>query len=71
MMTNEQVDEIENKLRQAQNLVEECGAAICGERGEKAASLWDIMTSAANVIGDIIHELYVIRPEALNDDHRK
>lgn len=64
MMTHEQVDKIENKLRQAQNLIEECGAEICGERGEKAVPLWNIMTIAANGIGDIIHELYVLRPEA-------
>ena len=64
MMTNEQVNEMEDKLRKAQNLIEECGAEICGERGEKAASIWNILTIASNGIGDIIHELYVLRPEA-------
>lgn len=62
-MTNEQVNEIENKLCKAQKLIEECGAEICGERGEKASALWNIMTIAANGIGDIVHELYALRPE--------
>ena len=64
MMTHEQVDEIENKLRQAQKLVEECGAAICDERENGAPDTWDRMTATANDIGDIIHELYVLRPAA-------
>ena len=51
MMTNEQVDEIENKLRQAQNLIEECGA------------VWNLLTSMANDVGDTICSLWRLRPE--------
>lgn len=64
MMTNEQVNEIENKLRQAQKLVEECGAAICDERGGGAPEAWNRMTSTANDIGDIICGLWRLRKEA-------
>lgn len=64
MMTHEQCDAIEEKLRQAQNLVEECGAAICEERGEGAPEAWNRMTSTANDIGDIICGLWRLRPEA-------
>ena len=62
MMTHEQVDEIENKLRQAQNLVEECGAAICDERENGAPDTWNHLTSTANDIGDIICGLWRLRP---------
>jgi hypothetical protein len=64
MMTHEQVDEIENKLRQAQNLVEECGSAICDERENGAPDTWNRLTSTANDIGDIICGLWMLRPEA-------
>ena len=62
-MTNEQIDAIEDKLRQAQNIVEECGAAICGEGGEHASMLWNALTSMSNEIGDAIHEMWRLRPE--------
>ena len=62
-MTHEQVDDIENKLRAAQNIIEECGAAICEERGENASKLWNSLTSMSNEIGDAIHEMWRLRPE--------
>lgn len=62
-MTHEQVDAIENKLRDAQNLVEECGDAICGERGYHASLLWNALTSLSNEIGDAIHQMWRLRPE--------
>lgn len=63
MMTHEQIDEIENKLRQAQNLIEECGAAICDERDGWAPELWRRLTSASNDVGDIICDCWHLRPE--------
>ena len=63
MMTNERVDEIENKLRQAQNLIEECGAAICNERENGAPAIWNLLTSMANDVGDTICSLWKLRPE--------
>lgn len=62
-MTHEQVDDIENKLRAAQNIVEECGAAICGEQGYHASLLWNALTSLSNEIGDAIHQMWRLRPE--------
>jgi len=63
MMTHEQVDEIENKLRKAQNLVEECGAAICDEREGGAPEVWNRLTTMANDIGSVICSLWRLRPE--------
>ena len=63
MMTHEQIDEIENKLRQAQNLIEECGAAICNERENGAPEIWNHLTSMANDVGDTIYGLWRLRPE--------
>ena len=62
-MTHEQVDAIENKLRQAQNIIEECGAAICGEQGYHAALLWNALTSLSNKIGAAIYAMWHLRPE--------
>lgn len=62
-MTHEQVDAIENKLRDAQNLVEECGDAICGERGENASNLWNALTLLSDEIGDAIHAMWRLRTE--------
>jgi hypothetical protein len=62
-MTHEQVDSIEDKLRQAQKLVEECGAAICEERGEYASELWNNLTPLSSAIGDAIHQMWRLRPE--------
>ena len=62
-MTHEQVDAIEDKLRDAQKLVEECGAAICGEQGYHASLLRNAITSLSNKIGDAIHQMWRLRPE--------
>lgn len=62
MMTNEQVNEIEDKLRQAQNLVEECGAAICDERAANAPELWNRLTRLSTEIGYVIGRLWPLRP---------
>ena len=62
-MTHEQVDAIEENLRAAQNIVEECGAAICGEQGYHASLLWNALTSLSNKIGDAIREMWRLRPE--------
>ena len=67
-MTHEQVDAIEDKLRVAQNLVEECGAAICGEQGYYASLLWNVLTSLSDEIGDAIHEFWRLRPEAQENE---
>jgi len=64
MVTNDQINEIEDKLRQAQKLVEECGAAICDESGEGSQEVWNRMTSTANDIGDIICGLWRLLKEA-------
>jgi hypothetical protein len=62
-MTHEQVDAIEDKLRAAQKLVEECGAAICGEQGYHASLLRNAITSLSSAIGDAIHQMWRLRPE--------
>lgn len=63
MITNDQVNEIEDKLRQAQKLVEECGAAICGERAGGAPKIWNDINSASNDISLVMFQLWQLRPE--------
>jgi len=53
-MTNEQVDTIKNRLRQAQSLLEEAGAIISDTSGKAANFLWNRITSHANDVGDTI-----------------
>lgn len=53
-MTNEQVDTIKDKLRQAQNLLEEAGAIISDTGDIAAKHLWNRITSHANDVGDTI-----------------
>ena len=53
-MTNEQVDTVEEKLRQAQRLLNEAGAIVSDTSGEAANFLWNRITSHANDVGDTI-----------------
>ena len=62
-MTHEAVDEMEDKLRQAQRLVEESAQIVCNERGEHAPEIWNKLTVMANDIGELIHPLWKLRPE--------
>jgi hypothetical protein len=62
-MTNEEVNEIENKLRQAQKLVEEAGQIVCSAHGKYAPEIWSNLTKAAGEIGELIHPLWKLRPE--------
>lgn len=62
-MTNEEVNEIENKLRQAQKLVEEAGQIVCNAHGKYAPEIWNKLTVMANDIGELIHPLWKLRPE--------
>ena len=59
-MTHEQVDAIEDNLRAAQSLVEQC---ICDERGEQASELLNTLTTLSDAIGDAIHQMWRLRPE--------
>lgn len=59
-MTHEQVDSIEDKLRAAQSLVEQC---ICDEQGEQASKLLNTLTTLSDAIGAAIHEMWRLRPE--------
>ena len=61
-LTNEQVDKLEAKLREAQDALEEAGQMVCDVRGEYGSHLWNRLTSLANDVGDTFCGLYRLRP---------
>ena len=60
-MTDEEVNAIEDKLRQAQKLIEEAGQAVCSVRGKYAPELWNKLTMMSNDIGELIHSAWKLR----------
>lgn len=62
-MTHEQVDTIKDKLRQAQNLLEEAGAIISDTSESHANYVWTRIDSHANDIDDTIDDLALLRTE--------
>lgn len=61
-LTNEQVDAIEENLRQAQRLVEEAGAIASTVGGTKNSAAWGRLTNLAEAVGVEICDLYILRP---------
>ena len=62
-MTHEQVDVVENKLRQAQRLLEEAAVIVSRTNGEDANHVWNRVASHANDVGDTICGLWRLRPQ--------
>jgi hypothetical protein len=61
-LTHEKVDELEGKLRKAQEILEEAAQMVCDVRGEYGPHLWNRLTSLANDVGDTFCGLYRLRP---------
>ena len=61
-LTHEQVDSLENLLREVQEKLEEAGQMVCGISGEDANHVWNRITSHAADVGDTIDGLYRLRP---------
>lgn len=62
-LTHEQVDELEQKLREAQNAIEAAAQMVCGVGGEDGSHIYNRLASSANDIGDVIHGCFRLRPE--------
>ena len=62
-LTNEQVDELENNLREAQNALEKAAQMICDLRGDYAPHLWNRLTSLVNDVDAVFYGLHRLRPE--------
>ena len=61
-LTDEQVNELEVKLRNAQRMVEEAAQMVCDVGGVDGNHVWNRLTSHANDIGDTICGLFRLRP---------
>ena len=61
-LTHEQVDVLENLLREVQNKLDEAGRMVCDISGEDANHAWNRITSHAADVGDTICGLYRLRP---------
>ena len=61
-LTHEEVNALEDSLREVQRQIESAGQKICGLSGEHANHIWNRLTAAADEIGEIIGSLYLVRP---------
>lgn len=61
-MTNEEVNAMEELLRQAQEKVEAAGRMVCSSHNETAIAAWHALTNMTAGIADVIHTLYKLRP---------
>ena len=61
-MTHEQVDELENTLREAQDVIEKAGRMLCSVSGETGPQLWSKINSIDAEIAEVIHKCYRLRP---------
>ena len=59
-MTHDQVNAWEDKLRKAQELVEEAGRDICGIRG--VGDVWNMCNTTSQLISQIIGQQHRLRP---------
>lgn len=63
-LTHEKVDELEQRLREAQNAIEAAAQIVCGVSGAEGNLVYNRLASSANDIGDVIHGCFRLRPEA-------
>ena len=63
MMTNEQVNKLEEKMREAQAALEEAGRMLCNEH-DAGAQLWaDITYKVLPGVEGLFNKTYLLRPE--------
>ena len=62
-LTHEQVDALEDKLREAEKALEEAGRILCPIPGGVAPQLWRDTNRLIGGVREIIHECYKLRPE--------
>lgn len=60
--TNEDVNNMEDMLRDAQNKVEAVARMVCSSHNETAIQLWRNCSNLSEKIADAIHPLYKLRP---------
>lgn len=60
-LDDEQVNEMETKLRQAQTLIEETARIVCGVSGDVGPSVWSKLSSQAKDLGETICSLWRLR----------
>lgn len=63
-MTYEQVNQVEDALREAQNKVEEAGRLLCNEAGDTVGGqMWRDCNALSEKISDVIHVAYKLATE--------
>ena len=63
-LTHEQVDELEDSLREIQRNIESAAQIVCGVTGADGNYIFNRLASSADDIGDVIHGCYRLRPVA-------
>lgn len=60
-MTDEQVNKLEEKLRQAEAILEEAGRMLCNEHGEGAEMWRKITYEILPANAELLHRTYLLR----------
>ena len=61
-MTHEQVNAIQDSLRDIQRSIEDVGAAVCDVRGDVGPKVWGKLNALSEEIAALIHETDNLRP---------
>lgn len=69
-MTDEEVDNLENILRKAQDKIEEAGRLLCNTRGDCAPWMWGRCGLISDNIANLIGHCWKLRPEEGLDRER-
>ena len=61
LMSHEEVNQIEDLLRTAQNAVEEAARKLCSSHNPTAIMLWGSLGQISESCADVIHQTYKLR----------
>ena len=62
-MTHEEVNTLEDTLREVQNKAEEAGRMVCSQPGNTVGGwIWDRCGAISELVSNMIHESYKLRP---------
>ena len=61
-LTHEEVDMLEQHLRDAERDLEHAGQILCSVSGDVGPQLWNKINELINGVQGVIHQAYLLRP---------